>query len=75
MTGSTPFLIESSENYKRSFKKLAKAAGNNFVEIISLVLEALIENQCPPNSRQEPLPGKIQLPQECTFHKLELKVS
>nr|WP_236117262.1 hypothetical protein [Hassalia byssoidea] len=34
----------------------------------------MIEDQYPINSRNEPLPGKIQLPEGWTFHKLELKV-
>ncbi|GAX40843.1 hypothetical protein NIES4075_18090 [Tolypothrix sp. NIES-4075] len=74
MTGSTPFLIEESDNFKRSFKKLAKALGNDFVERVAEVLENLIEDQYPINSRNEPLPAKIQLPEGWTFHKLELKV-
>lgn len=74
MTGSTPFLIEESDNFKRSFKKLAKALGNDFLERVAEVLENLIEDQYPINSRNEPLPGKIQLPEAWTFHKLELKV-
>ena len=51
MTGSTPFLIEESENFKRSFKKLAKAHRTDFVEIVAEILEGLIEDQCPINSR------------------------
>ncbi|MHC5827743.1 MAG: hypothetical protein ACYT04_70635 [Nostoc sp.] len=38
-------------------------------------MEDLIEDQYPINSRNEPLPGKIELPQGWSFHKLELKVS
>lgn len=53
MTGSTPFLIEESDNFKRSFKKLAKALGNDFVERVAEVLENLIEDQYPINSRKE----------------------
>ncbi len=75
MTGSTPFLIEESDNFKRSFKKLAKVLGADFVELVAEVLENLIDDQYPINSRNEPLPGKIQLPEGWTFHKLELKVS
>ncbi len=75
MTGSTPFSIEESDNFKRSFKKLAKALGADFVELVAEVLENLLDDQYPINSRNEPLPGKIQLPQGWTFHKLELKVS
>ncbi|MEH2373540.1 hypothetical protein [Nostoc sp.] len=75
MTGSTPFSIEKSDNFNRSFKKLAKAYRSDFVECVAKVLEDLIEDQYPINSRNEPLPGKIELPQGWSFHKLELKVS
>jgi mRNA-degrading endonuclease YafQ of YafQ-DinJ toxin-antitoxin module len=75
MNGSTPFLIEESDNFKRSFKKLAKTLGNDFLERVAEVLENLIEDQYPINSRNEPLPGKIQLAEGWTFHKLELKVA
>lgn len=46
----------------------------DFVECIVEVLEDLIEDQYPINSRKEPLPRKIELPQGWSFHKL-LKVS
>lgn len=75
MTGLTPFSIKECDNFKRSFKKIAKVIGTNFVKIIAGVLENLTENPYPINSRQEPLPGKIHLPEGWTFHKLELKVS
>ncbi|MEH2023433.1 hypothetical protein [Nostoc sp.] len=75
MTGSTPFSIEKSDNFNRSFKKLAKAYKSDFVECVAEVLEDLIEDQYPINSRKEPLPRKIELPQGWSFHKLELKVS
>lgn len=75
MTGSTPFSIESSDNFRRSFKKLAKVHGNSFVELITKTLEDLIDDRYPRNSRNEPLPGKIQLPEGWTFHKLELWVA
>ena len=75
MTGSTPFSIEESDNFKRSFKKLAKTHGASFVELVAEILENLTEDQYPINSRNEPLPGKIQLPDGWTFHKLDCKVS
>lgn len=75
MPGSTPFLIEETENFKRSFKKLAKTHGAGFVGLIAENLAALTEDQYPPNSRKEPLPRSIQLPEEWTFHKLEIRVS
>lgn len=75
MAGSIHFSIEESENFKRSFKKLAKAhKNNNFVELASIILEDLIENQYPQNSWEEPIPRKIQLPSGWTFHKLGFTV-
>ncbi|BAY25190.1 hypothetical protein NIES2100_49960 [Calothrix sp. NIES-2100] len=73
MTGSNPFSIEESDNFRRSFKKLAKALGSDFVELLAEVLESLIDDPYPINSRNEPLPAKIQLPEGWTFNKLELK--
>lgn len=73
MTGSTPFSIEESENFKRSFKKLAKVHGSSFVKLVVEVLEDLIDDQYPRNSRNESLPGKVRLTEEWTFHKLEFK--
>ena len=61
------------QNFKRSFKKLAKLYGNDFIGIVAEVLENLIEDQYPINSRKEPLPGRIQLTENWTFHKLEWK--
>ncbi|WP_219884562.1 type II toxin-antitoxin system RelE/ParE family toxin [Merismopedia glauca] len=72
MTGSTPYSIEHSDNFKRSFKKLAKANRESFVELIVQTLEGLIDEPYPNKSRQEPLPAKSCLPEGWTFHKLEL---
>ncbi|MEH2011286.1 hypothetical protein [Nostoc sp.] len=38
-------------------------------------MEDIIEDQYPINSRNEPLPRKIELAEGWLFHKLELKVS
>jgi mRNA-degrading endonuclease YafQ of YafQ-DinJ toxin-antitoxin module len=75
--GSIPFSIEESDNFKRSFKKLAKIHKNTtiFLDRVADALENLIDDQYPNNSRNEPLPGKVQLPEGWTFHKLELWVS
>lgn len=73
MTGSTPFLIDKTANFKRSFKKLAKVYGNDFIKVVAEILENLIEEQYPKDSHQEPLPGKIKLPESWTFHKLDFK--
>jgi mRNA-degrading endonuclease RelE of RelBE toxin-antitoxin system len=75
VTGSTPFSIEASDNFKRSFKKLAKVHRTRFVEIVAEILEDLTEDQYPINSRNEPLPGKIRLTEGWTFHKLEFRIS
>jgi mRNA-degrading endonuclease YafQ of YafQ-DinJ toxin-antitoxin module len=75
VTGSTLFSIEHSDNFKRSFKKLVKVHGTGFVELIAKTLEELIDDQYLHNSRNEPLPGKTQLLEAWTFHKLELRVS
>lgn len=75
MTGSTPFSIEESDQFKRSFKKLAKIYGQRFVEIVAEILEGLLDDQYPLNSRPEPLPSKMKLPDRLTFHKLEFRVS
>jgi mRNA-degrading endonuclease YafQ of YafQ-DinJ toxin-antitoxin module len=74
VTGSNPFSIEPSENFQRSFKKLAKSYRSDFVERISEILETLIDDPYPRNSRQEPLPGNLRLPEDWTFHKMEVKV-
>lgn len=73
MTGLTPFSIEELENFKRSFKKLAKIYGKSFIKVISSILENLLEDPYPNNSRNEPLPGKVKLPSEWTFHKIAFK--
>jgi mRNA-degrading endonuclease RelE of RelBE toxin-antitoxin system len=72
VTGSTPYSIEYSERFQRSFKKLAKAYRSDFVELIAKTLEELIDEPYPNKSRSEPLPGKISLLEGWTFHKLEI---
>lgn len=47
MTGSTPFSIEASDNFKRSFKKLAKVHRDSFVALIGKTLEDLIDDRYP----------------------------
>ncbi|HLO85550.1 MAG TPA: hypothetical protein VK203_11185 [Nostocaceae cyanobacterium] len=77
MTGSIPFSInnESADKFQRSLKKLKKIHGDAFVEKVLDILAELINDQYPVNSRQEPLPGKIKLPEGYTFHKLEFTFS
>jgi hypothetical protein len=74
MTGSTPFSLEKSANFGRSFKKLVKAYKIDIIAIVGDCLESLLVNPYPPVSRDEPLPKKTNLPQGWTFHKLELRV-
>jgi hypothetical protein len=74
MTGSTPFSLEKSANFGRSFKKLVKAYKIDLVAIIGDCLENLLVNPYPSSSRDEPLPKRTRLPQGWTFHKLELRV-
>ena len=74
MAGSTPFSIKHTENFKRSFKRLAKNYKTNFVDRVEDVLENLIDDQYPLSSRDEPLPGNIRLTEGWTFHKLEIRV-
>lgn len=79
MTGSNPFSIEKSNYFNRSFKKLAKTMAkshkDNFLESIAKTLEDLIEDPYQNNSRLEPLPRKLKLPEGWTFHKIEIWVS
>jgi mRNA-degrading endonuclease YafQ of YafQ-DinJ toxin-antitoxin module len=75
VTGLSPFSIEKSENFQRSFRKLSKAYNKGFVGIVVNLLEALLDDPYPSNSRDEPLPSKMKLPEGWTFHKLELRVS
>lgn len=74
MTGSTHFSIEKTDSFQRSFKKLAKAQGQGFLELVAEALEELIINPYPLKAREEPLPGRTKLPAEWTFHKLEIRV-
>ncbi|WP_375469432.1 hypothetical protein [uncultured Nostoc sp.] len=47
----------------------------DFLKCVTEVLEDLIEDQYPINSRNEPLPRKIELAEGWSFHNLKLKVS
>ncbi len=75
MTGSNPFSVKPSDNFKRSFKKLAKTYGKKFVDIVAEVIEALIDEPYPTTSRSEPLPSNLQLPEGWTFRKIAFKYS
>jgi len=75
MTGSSLFSIEKSGCFERSFKKLAKVHRAHFVNHIAEILESLMENPYPQDSRREPLPDKVQLPAGWAFYKLEIWIA
>ncbi|MEL6438050.1 MAG: hypothetical protein AAFQ80_02170 [Cyanobacteria bacterium J06621_8] len=79
MTGSTPFSIEESEFFKRWLRKLVKASGKilakKLITLLTASLDDLLDNPYPRNSRREPLPGKIKLPDDWTFYKLEFRLA
>ena len=80
MTGSTLFLLEKTDNFERSFRKLAKSYKSKlqqqeFVEVVSNYLEQLIIDPYPPQSRDEPLSGGMKIPELWTFHKLAFTTS
>ena len=67
MTGSIPFLLETTDNFQRSFKKIVKSYKSKlqqqeFVELVSNYLEQLIIDPYPPQSRDEPLSGGMKIP-------------
>lgn len=74
MSGSNPFSIEKTDHFKRCFKKLYKSHGDGFLDRVDSILKELIDNPYPLNSQPEPLPGKIKLPDGCTFYKLRFKI-
>ncbi|MCG9885120.1 MAG: type II toxin-antitoxin system RelE/ParE family toxin [Cyanobacteria bacterium] len=76
MAGLPPFSLEKTGSFERTFKKLAKskAYGNNFLRTISETLKELLNEAYPKKSRDEPLPGSVNVPRDWTLHKLEIKV-
>ena len=80
MTGSTLFLLEKTDNFERSFRKLVKSYKSKlqqqeFIEVVSNYLEQLIVDPYPPQSRDEPLSGGMKIPELWTFHKLAFTTS
>lgn len=66
MSGLSPFSLEKSEPFERSFKKLVKSYKSqsqqqDFRELISQSLKRLIINPYPPKARPEPLPSGLKL--------------
>jgi mRNA-degrading endonuclease YafQ of YafQ-DinJ toxin-antitoxin module len=80
VTGSTLFLLETTDNFQRSFKKLVKSYKSKlqqqeFVELVSNYLEQLIVDPYPAQARDEPLSGGMKIPDLWTFHKLAFTTS
>jgi hypothetical protein len=77
MTGLSPFLLEKTDNFERTFKRLgkSKAYDKNFPNTIAAILKGLMNEVYPVSSRDEPLPGGLDIPKEWTFHKLEIKMA
>jgi mRNA-degrading endonuclease YafQ of YafQ-DinJ toxin-antitoxin module len=80
VTGSILFLLEKTDNFERSFKKLIKSYKSKlqqqeFVGIVSNYLEQLIVDPYPAQARDEPLAGGIKIPDLWTFHKLAFTTS
>ena len=80
MTGSTLFLLEKTDNFQRSFKKIVKSYKSKlqqqeFVEVVSNYLEQLIVDPYPAQARDEPLSGGMKIPKFWTFHKLAFTTS
>lgn len=77
MSGSLPFLIEKTEQFEKSFKKLVKSYKSQsqkekFVRFISNFLDEITNNPYPNKSRSEPLPNGVKSPQEWVLYKLRI---
>jgi mRNA-degrading endonuclease YafQ of YafQ-DinJ toxin-antitoxin module len=76
--GSTPFSIESTDQFERSFRKLQKSqpkgVDSKLVDKVSDIIESLIDNQRPLSSRSEPFPSNLRLPDEWEFRKIEFSI-
>ncbi len=75
MVGSNRFSLEETDNVKRSFKKLSKVHRAALMDAVANILEELLDHPYPSNSREEPLPGKVRLPEGWTFHKIAFKIA
>ncbi|ACB50454.1 hypothetical protein cce_1104 [Crocosphaera subtropica ATCC 51142] len=75
MSGLSPFSLEKSEQFERSFKKLIKSYKSTsqrqeFKELIATSLKELMVNPYPLKSRSEPLPSGLKLPNNWKLYKL-----
>ena len=71
-------LDKTSFNFQDSFRKLLKtykseSQQQKFIQFISDKLKELLTNPYPPDSRYEPLPKKVIIPNKWTFYKLAFK--
>jgi hypothetical protein len=77
--GSPIFRIDSLPKFERSFKALKKGFKSNrqaqqFLEAVTTLLQALAEEPRHPNSRLEPIPKGVDLPDGCELRKLLFQV-
>ena len=77
MSGSCPFLIEKTEQFEKSLKKLVKSYKSKsqkveFVNFISNSLEELTNNPYLNKSNSEPLPNGLKLPEKWVLYKLRI---
>ncbi|QYO67696.1 hypothetical protein [Leptolyngbya sp. 7M] len=75
MVGSNRFSLEETDNFKRSFKKLSKVHRSALMDAVANILEELLDHPYPSNSLEEPLPGKVRLPEGWTFHKIAFRIA
>ena len=80
MSGLTPFSLEKSETFERSFKKLVKSYKSSsqqreFKELIAQEFRELIINPYPLKSRSEPLPSGLKLVKNWQFYKLVIVIT
>lgn len=76
MTGSLRFSLETTDQFNKTFRKLAKskAYGKNFKDVVSEVLRGLLRDPYPSNSWDEPLPRGTRISEQWTFHKLTINM-
>lgn len=80
MTGSNPFSIDKdSQSFKNSLRKLYKATSKRdrsiLIDCLTEILESLVSQPRPTNSRQEPVPRKLTLPPFFEFRKIDFSIA